>query len=503
MQMEQETTLGAAADLGVEGSTLAQERRALAAAEQQREAILGSTSWRVTAPLRWLQRLARPDLAQTGAEPAGRQAPVGRAEDALGRARRARRAAEGAVDALLASASWRLSAPLRWRQLVRLEQRLARVHRREQRLEAERARLRQQAAQARAAAAATAPLPLRLAGLEAGQARAAAALQAQAAQAAAAGDQAESIRCWQDLVALLGEQTPAAVYARLSEAYARRKGPFGGSEAENRCWGDRPKHALLGALQAALEPPLYLEIGVDTGRSLACAHGDAIGVDPRPELALRVRLGARQCLITQSSDAFFRAQAQRVLRPAPALVFIDGMHLFEFALRDFINSERSASPAALVVVDDIYPCHPTQALRRRRSTAWTGDIWKLHQALARLRPDLTLLALNAEPTGLLLIAGIDPANSVLSAQYEALVTEYAREQPPPAGVLARHGAIASAHPVVMRLAQTLRQARLEGWDVAQVRAALSALQPAIEQARQPAIEQAAQPGHEASAVVSG
>jgi hypothetical protein len=66
------------------------------------------------------------------------------------------------------------------------------------------------------------------------------------------------------------------------------------------------------------------------------------------------------------------------LQPPPDLVFIDGMQLFEFALRDLINVERHAAPQTLVAIDDIYPCHPTQAERQRRSGAWTGDIWKVH-----------------------------------------------------------------------------------------------------------------------------
>ena len=42
-------------------------------------------------------------------------------------------------------------------------------------------------------------------------------------------------------------------------------------------------------------------------------------------------------------------------RAAVRLAFIDGMHLFEFALRDFINTERHCSPKAVIVFDDILP----------------------------------------------------------------------------------------------------------------------------------------------------
>ncbi|MCP9889359.1 hypothetical protein KBY96_15695 [Cyanobium sp. ATX 6A2] len=93
----------------------------------------------------------------------------------------------------------------------------------------------------------------------------------------------------------------------------------------------------------------------------------------------------------------------------------------EFALRDLINSERYMAPWGLVVIDDIYPCHPAQASRRRRTGAWTGDVWKLLPLLRSHRPDLTLLCLNAHTTGLLLIAGLDASNTLLSRVYPEAV----------------------------------------------------------------------------------
>ncbi len=66
---------------------------------------------------------------------------------------------------------------------------------------------------------------------------------------------------------------------------------------------------------------------------------------------------------------------------APDLCFIDGMHLFEYALRDFMNVERCAAPGAIVVIDDIFPNHPAQGQRERRTRAWTGDVWRLVETL--------------------------------------------------------------------------------------------------------------------------
>ena len=167
--------------------------------------------------------------------------------------------------------------------------------------------------------------------------------------------------------------------------------------------------------------------------------------------------------------------ARTQLQPPPDLVFIDGMHLFELALRDLINVEHLAAPSTLVAIDDIDPCHPAQAERHRRTDAWTGDLWKLHQILRTCRPKLTLLALNAHTTGLLLIAGLDPQDRVLEASDAAAVRRHLHSGPPPPAVLTRQGAIPSDHALVADLVAVLKQAKAEAWSVAQVRTALAAL----------------------------
>lgn len=169
---------------------------------------------------------------------------------------------------------------------------------------------------------------------------------------------------------------------------------------------------------------------------------------------------------------------------APELAFIDGMHLFEFALRDLLHTERHMAPWGLVVIDDITPCHPVQARRRRRCGSWTGDVWKLLPILRAHRLDLTLLCLNTHTTGLLLIAGLDAdgvsgGNAALAAAAPELVRHWRPIAEPPAEVLARHGAIPSNHPWVVELLQLLLEARRQQWSTAQLREALAPLRPRI------------------------
>lgn len=305
---------------------------------------------------------------------------------------------------------------------------------------------------------------------------------AEAERCASRGDHREAIQRWQDIASLLGEATPEPIYLQLSAAYAANRAGFGGSKEENALWGDANKHDVLAWLHRWLQPALYLEIGVDQGVSLACATGPAIGVDPRPQLRLSVALPPTARIVASSSDAFFAQQAAALLQPAPELAFIDGMHLFEFALRDLLHTERHMAPWGLVVIDDITPCHPVQARRRRRCGSWTGDVWKLLAILRTRRPDLTLLCLNTHTTGLLLIAGLDAdgssgGNAALAAAAPELVRHWRPIAEPPAEVLARHGAIPSNHPLVVELLQLLREARRQQWSNAELRETLAPLRP--------------------------
>ena len=172
------------------------------------------------------------------------------------------------------------------------------------------------------------------------------------------GETPAAIQTWQDLASILQENTPEEVYHRMSHCYAVNQQGFGGEQEENQIWGDCHKHDLLEFFHTHLQPEFYFEIGVDRGLSLARAKGKALGVDARPKLNLAVDLPKHTQILGMSSDTFFRDQAELAFSTPPDLAFIDGMHLFEFALRDFMNLERYAAPYALVGIDDIYPCQP-------------------------------------------------------------------------------------------------------------------------------------------------
>lgn len=184
--------------------------------------------------------------------------------------------------------------------------------------------------------------------------------------------------------------------------------------------------SFLQRLHEWLAPPTYLEIGVFQGQSLqyAGARTQAIGVDPAPALAYPLPAGAR--VVNMTSDDFFARHDVRSLfggRPV-ALGFIDGMHLFEFALRDFINLERNAAPDGTILIHDCYPLDRATAERERRTHLWSGDVWRLILVLRKYRPDLSVHTLAFAPTGLGMVRGLDPQSRLLADNYDAIVAEF-------------------------------------------------------------------------------
>lgn len=199
------------------------------------------------------------------------------------------------------------------------------------------------------------------------------------------------------------------------------------------------RHEFLRDLHRVVAPRTYLEIGVNKGRGLALSRTRTIGVDPAP--AIEVEIACDLHLARTTSDEFFarRDPLMHFDRPVIDLAFIDGMHLAEYALRDFINVERYTTPASVIVFDDVLPRNAFEASRSRLSSDWTGDVYKVTDVLRRLRPELTVLEVDTEPTGTLLVLGADPSSRVLMHHYDALAAEMVTPDPQdvPASYLSR------------------------------------------------------------------
>jgi tetratricopeptide (TPR) repeat protein len=182
---------------------------------------------------------------------------------------------------------------------------------------------------------------------------------------------------------------------------------------------------LLSRIQGHLRPRTYLEVGVETGETLCLVLPEtrAIGIDPNP--ILRYTLSPRTTLHAMTSDAYFAGHdVQAELGGMPIeLAFIDGMHHFEFALRDFINIEKNCTSRSTILIHDCYPFDRFTAERERHAEFWSGDIWRLMLALKKYRPDLQLHTVAAAPTGLGVARGLDPQSRILEEKFDQIVRE--------------------------------------------------------------------------------
>ena len=191
---------------------------------------------------------------------------------------------------------------------------------------------------------------------------------------------------------------------------------------------------FLADLHRQVTPRAYLEIGVRNGKSLALARCPSVGIDPA--FSITAELQTEVFLFRTSSDEYFA-------RPDPLsptggqpfdLAFIDGLHLFEFAFRDFLNAERYSSPDGLIVFDDVLPRTVDEAARIRHTRLWAGDVYPMIEVLARYRPELSVVPVGTTPTGLLLVTGLDPSNTTLADHYDEIMAEFRRPDPQPVPV---------------------------------------------------------------------
>lgn len=204
------------------------------------------------------------------------------------------------------------------------------------------------------------------------------------------------------------------------------------------------RHELLTSLHEVVRPRTYLEIGVNDGRSLALSRVPSVAIDPAFKVTSSLRAPVQ--LERTTSDEFFARPAPLKFLPRPVidLAFIDGMHLSEFALRDFMNVERWTSSTSVIVLDDVLPRSVAEAHRDRKTNAWTGDVYKVVQTLRVLRPDLLVIETDTEPTGTAVVLMPDAASMVLSDNYDRLVEEMVVSDPQnvPTDVLKRRRAMA-------------------------------------------------------------
>jgi hypothetical protein len=185
-------------------------------------------------------------------------------------------------------------------------------------------------------------------------------------------------------------------------------------------------YAVLRWIHEILRPATYIEIGIRKGDSLRLALPETtcVGMDPEPDIQTPLPSNTR--VFRMTSDAFFAEEdlPSRLHSSTFALGFIDGLHLFEQALRDFINLEKFASPQSVVMLHDCLPLDAVTADRTRTTHFYSGDVWKLTMCLKVHRPDLKMKMIRTGPTGLCLVSNLDSRSNTLDFAYQRYLAEF-------------------------------------------------------------------------------
>ena len=180
----------------------------------------------------------------------------------------------------------------------------------------------------------------------------------------------------------------------------------------------------------------YLEVGVHNGSTLALIEAPAIGVDPHFVFD-RNPMGAKRTLhlYQMGGDEFFRDHDPRAIFGAPVdVAFLDGLHQFEYLLRDFINTERVCGANSLILLDDCMPGslemterkhRPEQRQDKAHAGWWTGDVWKVVSILREYRPDLRITPVDVVPTGSIVVSNLDPGSTRLGDAYFEIIDRFA------------------------------------------------------------------------------
>lgn len=190
---------------------------------------------------------------------------------------------------------------------------------------------------------------------------------------------------------------------------------------------------LLARLHDILKPRTYLEVGTLHGDTLTLARCASLAIDPDFQVSGDIMKGKPSCFLAQmGSDRFFESHNPNTYLGGPVdLALIDGMHLYEYLLRDFANIEAHCKKKSIILIHD---CLPTDAFVARRNAAdralethsdhpewWAGDVWKALLILRKARPDLRILSFDAAPTGLVAVTNLDPGSDVLTKGYYPLI----------------------------------------------------------------------------------
>jgi hypothetical protein len=130
----------------------------------------------------------------------------------------------------------------------------------------------------------------------------------------------------------------------------------------------RPSNSISrsGVVQAILnlfEEPDYLEVGVNQGKTFnALRARTKVAVDPKflfDHQKVASTVSGTSFWETTSDDYFGRIAGRDAEFD---VIYLDGLHTSEQTIRDLVNAFSFLKPGGVIVIDDVFPCSPTQRL---------------------------------------------------------------------------------------------------------------------------------------------
>src|SRR5262249_12247348 len=160
--------------------------------------------------------------------------------------------------------------------------------------------------------------------------------------------------------------------------------------------------------------------GISEGASLSYIPPPtlAIGIDPTPKIFFPLKTETH--IFTETSDEFFDRGGPEALLGGRRLGvgFIDSLHLYDQALKDFMYLERYCHSKSVILLHNTVPLDEATQSRACDTHFHTGDVWKTVLALKHYRPELNVFTIATPWTGLTIVTGVDPASRVLVDNYD-------------------------------------------------------------------------------------
>lgn len=184
---------------------------------------------------------------------------------------------------------------------------------------------------------------------------------------------------------------------------------------------------FLKFMSIKLNPSSYFEIGTQTGLSVRQFQCPSVCVDPHFRLSHDVIKNKKSTFFFQmTSDEFFADHVLSNFIPnGPDICFLDGMHRYEYLLRDFYNVEAFCTDRSVIIMHDCLP--DTWDMTSRYSPTeinWTGDVWKMIPIIKKYRPDIRMFFVDCPPTGLVVCTRLDSTNRILKDRYYDIIDEF-------------------------------------------------------------------------------